>query len=141
MLHHDASCWVNLSGTLRQWRGKHPRWDSRSGDARLGHTVDFRGAETAEVAGTEDRRGGSSAKPIVGRRTRIRRREAGGPLALEGRYRAASLPKLNWTERLAMEDTDAMNSLPERIMEHAKAQPEATTMFRSSTGRSMNRER
>ena len=39
---------------------KHPRWHSRSGDARLGRSVGSQRAEQAGAAGTEDRRGGWS---------------------------------------------------------------------------------
>ena len=45
MVYHDGSYWVSRSGRLRQGRGEHPRWTSRSGDAKLGHRVGAGGAE------------------------------------------------------------------------------------------------
>ena len=44
------------------------------------------------------------------------------PLLHSGR----TCPYTGWNARLAIEDTDVMRSLPERIMEYAEAKPEAT---------------
>ena len=41
-------------------------------------------------------------------------------------HSSRTCPYPGWNARLAMEDTDVMSSLPERIMEYAEGKPEAT---------------
>lgn len=72
---------------------------------------------------TEDRGGGYSGKVHLTLRARTRR-WASPPIG-RSRYRAAS-PFIDRIDRLAMEGTDAMNSLPEQVPEYAEAEPEAT---------------
>ena len=45
---------------------------------------------------------------------------AGGPFAPESRYRTAS-PYIEWIDCFAMEGTDAMNSLSERVTDHRES--------------------
>ena len=84
MVYHDGSYWVSLSGRLRQGRGEHPRWTSRSGDTKLGHRVGAGGAEhdrSGRNGGPEWRVLGQNPLCIAGWDTagsRVRRQRGGG---------------------------------------------------------------
>lgn len=106
---------------------KHPRWTSRGCDARLGHTVGAGGAEhgrSGRNGGPEKRVLRQSPSYIAGWDTAGSRLFAVRP---ESRYRAAS-PYIDGTDRLAMEDIDAMNSLPERVMDYPESTPDAESI-------------
>ena len=79
------------------------------------------GRNTAGVAGTEDRRSGSSDK---GRRTsRAGTRRAVVFAVRPGESLPRGLPYIDGTDRLTMEDTEEMNSLPERVMDYRESTP------------------